>query len=74
MQILLSIGLLLLGFIWGVMYDQNMAVLPLYKENKIAQARWIVLKDALDTCTKNKFKSRDYIWDAARRYDKAQSP
>ena len=64
MRILITVTLMALGFIFGVAYDQNAAVLPLTKEVKVERDRNTVLDKALDLCTKNKFKKRDFIWSA----------
>ena len=70
MRLLITIALMGLSFIFGVMYDQNMAVLPLQKEVRAERERNTLLKTALDVCTKNKFKSRDYIWDQVQKLNK----
>lgn len=68
MRILIGGFLIVLGAIFGVMYDQNVAVLPLQKQLKTEQERNAILKDAMDHMRTNKFKIRDYIYDAAQRH------
>lgn len=67
MRLLFSILLLMLGYIFGVAYDQSMTVLPLQKEVKYCIAEKKVLHDAFDTMVTNKFKKKDYILDQARK-------
>lgn len=71
MKLLIGGGLMLLGFISGVMYDQNMAVLLLQRELKVERQRNDILKRAIDLLTKNKFKSRDAIWSAMQEVNRA---
>lgn len=71
MRLLIGGGLIVLGFIFGVMYDQNMAVLPLQRELKVERQRNEVLQRAIDILTKNKFKSRDAIWRAVQEVNHA---
>lgn len=71
MRLLIGIVLMFLGFIIGVMYDQNMTILPLQQELKVERQRNVVLKQAIDILTKNKFKSRDAIWTAVQGVNRA---
>ena len=63
MRVLIGGLLIVLGFIFGVAYDQSTIVLTLQKETKAYKERADLYLAALDACTKNKFKSRDYLWD-----------
>ena len=74
MRVIIS-GLLLVfglvfGFISGVLYDQATVVLLLQRETKTHQERADLYLAALDACTKNKFKSKDYLLDQARLINK----
>ena len=70
MKILISGFLLVLGFIFGVLYDQSTVVLTLKKEHKAEQGRNALYYQALNECTQNKFKSKDYILDQVRLINK----
>ena len=72
MKLLIGSALLLVGFIWGVNYDQNMAVLPLQRALAAERVRNTILTDALDHTRTNKFKIRDYVYDAMKRWEAAQ--
>lgn len=61
---------MLLGFISGVTYDQNMAVLPLKQELMVERQRNAVLDRALDILVKNKFKKNDAIWSAKQEVNR----
>ena len=67
MRLLIGGFLIVLGAIFGVMYDQNMAVLPLQREIRTCNAEKDILTDAFQHMRPNKFKIKDYITDAARR-------
>mgnify|MGYP001582321228 CR=1 FL=1 len=71
MRVLIGSGLMLLGFIFGVMYDQNMVVLPLRAELHVERERNDILKRALDLGIPNKFKQRDAIWTAVQEVNRA---
>lgn len=62
MRIIITITLMLLGFIFGVVYDQNIAVLPLMKEAHAIREEKEILERALGLCAKNKFQKGDYVW------------
>ena len=72
MKLLIGSALLLVGFIWGVNYDQNTAVLPLQRALAAERVRNTILTDALDHTRTNKFKIRDYVYDAMKRWEAAQ--
>ena len=63
---LIAFVLLLLGFQWGVMYDQSMFDRTLRRELREERTRNAVLDRALDTLRKNKFKKFDHIYDAMK--------
>ena len=64
MRLLISGFLIVLGSIFGVIYDQSTVVLPLQKETKACQAEKRVLDLALDKATKNIYRKRDALWEA----------
>ena len=66
MRILISGLLVVLGFMFGVAYDQATIVLKLQREIKQANERVDLYGRALDACTKNKFKSKDYLLDQVK--------
>ena len=72
MKLLIGSALLLVGFIWGVNYDQNTVVLPLQRALAAERVRNTILTDALDHTRTNKFKIRDYVYDAMKRWEAAQ--
>ena len=72
MKLLIGSALLLVGFIWGVNYDQNTAVLPLQRALAAERVRNTILTDALDHTRTNKFKIRDYVYDAMKRWEAQQ--
>ncbi len=67
MKLLIGCGLLLLGFIFGVTYDQGLFDRTLRRDLGECQSRNVVLDDALTHATPTKFKKRDYIHDAIQR-------
>lgn len=70
MRILIGGLLITVGFISGVVYDQNMAVLALQKQLRAEQVRNEILRDAIAHMRPNKFKALDYIYDAMKRYER----
>ena len=70
MRVLIGGSLIVLGFIFGVAYDQATVVLKLQQEVKQANERVNLYGRALDACTKNKFKTKDYLLDQVRRINR----
>lgn len=70
MRLAIGLVLLILGFIFGVIYDQNVVVLSLHKELKAERERNTILKDATERMRENKFKIGDYIYDAMKRFER----
>ena len=70
MRLLISGFLIVLGFIFGVIYDQAIVVLPLQQEITYCLAEKNVLNDAFDAMMKNKFKKKDYILDQVRKFNR----
>lgn len=69
MRVWIGMLLLTLGFLWGVVYDQNIAVLPLQKELQVERGRNDILKDALRRLRPNKHTMSDAIYDAMKRWE-----
>lgn len=69
MKIPIGLFLIVLGFVFGAAYDQSVAVLPLHKELKAERERNTILRDALEHAIPNKFKMRDYEYDAMKRFE-----
>lgn len=61
MRLLIGGMLIVLGFIFGVAYDQNMAIVPLQREIRAHLEEKRIMDKALDLCTKNKFLKGDYL-------------
>jgi len=76
MKLLIGIVVLILGFIFGVAYDQAIFDKTLRRDLAECRVRSAVLDDALETMTQNtgrtKFKKADYIYDAVQRVNEAR--
>ena len=72
MRLLIGSALILLGFIGGVIYDQALLDRTLRRGLAECQVRANILNDALDTVLTNKFRKRDFIYDAVQRQNRKE--
>lgn len=60
-RFLAGLYLMMLGFAFGVLYDQSMVVVPLTQEVRAHLEEKVILDRALELCARNKFQKGDYI-------------